>query len=92
MFVSVCVRVWQEGGRWIEGGQGMCLSSQCGRDDTGLTSQVPLTNVGEDGMGGDGGGSVWLGEADSDVQLCDFSEQRLPTLHNDTRGTSAKRK
>lgn len=42
----------------------MFLSSQCGRDDTGITSQVPLTKAGEDRMGGDRGGSVWQGEAD----------------------------
>lgn len=47
-----------EGG-WIEGGQGMFLSSQCRRDDTGITGQVPLTKAGKDGMGGDRGGSVW---------------------------------
>lgn len=40
----------------------MFLSSQCGRDDTRIISQVPLTKAGEDGMGGDRGGSVWLGE------------------------------
>lgn len=28
----------------------------------GITSQVPLTKAGEDMMGGDGGGSVRLGE------------------------------
>lgn len=49
----------------MEGGQRIFLSSPCGSDDTGITSQVPLTKAGEDGMGGDRGGrSVWLGEVD----------------------------
>lgn len=42
----------------------MFLSSQCRRDDSRITSQVPLTDTGDDGMGGDGGGSVWLGEVE----------------------------
>lgn len=52
----------------------MFLSSQCGRDDTRITSQVPLTKAGEDGMGGDRGGSVWLGEVDKMLSLifCKF--------------------
>ena len=40
----------------------MFLSSRCRRDDTGITSQVPLTKAGEDWVGGDRGGSVWLDE------------------------------
>lgn len=36
----------------------MFLSFQCRRDDTGITSQVPLTKAGEDEMGGDREGSV----------------------------------
>ncbi len=43
----------------------MFLSSQCGRDDTRFTSQVPLTKAAEAGMGGDRGGSVRLGEVDN---------------------------
>ena len=44
--------------------QGMFLSSQCRRDDTGIISQVPLTKAGEHSMGGDRRGSVWLGEVE----------------------------
>lgn len=61
----------------------MFLSSQCGRDDTRITSQVPLTKAGEDGMGGDRGRSVWLGEADKMLSVifisgfAIFSEQWL---------------
>lgn len=43
MCVYVCA--CEEGG-WIGGGQGMFLSLQCGRDDTGITGQVPLTKAG----------------------------------------------
>ncbi|CAB1423436.1 unnamed protein product [Pleuronectes platessa] len=38
------------------------LKMQSRRDDTGITSQVPLTKAGEDWVGGDRGGSVWRDE------------------------------